>query len=70
MRGRPARLPAPIKCYGFPDQVNAYYRNASFLADFVLAFEELFNNIFYLGPLREYPQRDYTWSGQRPQDVG
>lgn len=69
-RGRPTGLPAPIKCYGFPDQVNAYYQNASFLADFVLAFEELFNNIFYLGPLREYPQRNYTWSGQRPQDVG
>ena len=68
--GRPAALPPPVKCYGFPDQVNAYYQNAGFLADLVLAFEELFNGVFYLGPLREYPQRDYTWGGERPQDVG
>jgi predicted ATPase len=69
-RGRPAALPPPVKCYGFPDQVNAYYQNAGFLADLVLAFEELFNGMFYLGPLREYPQRDYVWGGERPQDVG
>lgn len=69
-RGRPAALPAPTKCYGFPDQVNAYYQNAGFLADLVLAFEEMFNSVFYLGPLREYPQRNYPWSGQQPQDVG
>ncbi len=69
-RGRPTHLPSPVKCYGFPDQVNAYYQNAGFLSDFVLAFEELFNRVFYLGPLREYPQRDYTWGGERPQDVG
>src|SRR5690606_36452912 len=25
---------------------------------------------YYLGPLREYPERDYTWAGERPQDVG
>lgn len=68
--GRPAALPPPVKCYGFPDQVNAYYQNAGFLADLVLAFEELFNGVFYLGPLREHPQRDYTWGGERPQDVG
>jgi len=68
--GRPAALPPPVKCYSFPDQVNAYYQNAGFLADLVLAFEELFNRVFYLGPLREYPQRDYTWGGERPQDVG
>ena len=28
------------------------------------------DNIFYLGPLRDYPQRDYLWAGSRPQDVG
>ncbi len=69
-RGRPSALPPPVKCYGFPDQVNAYYQNAGFLADLVLAFEELFNSVFYLGSLREHPQRDYTWGGERPQDVG
>jgi predicted ATPase len=28
------------------------------------------DRIFYLGPLREHPQRDYLWSGSRPTDVG
>jgi hypothetical protein len=63
-------LPAPVKSYGFPDQVNAYYQNAGFLSELVLAFEELFQSIFYLGPLRDYPQPSYPWTGERPRDVG
>jgi hypothetical protein len=68
--GRKLALPPPVKSYGFPDQVNAYYQNAGFLADFVLSLEELFQNIYYLGPLRDYPRRSYAWAGQQPQDVG
>ncbi len=69
-QGRPWNLPPPVKCYGFPDEVNGYYQNLGFLSDFVLAFEKLFSQITYLGPLREYPRRSYIWSGERPQDVG
>jgi len=69
-RGRPWGLPAPVKCYGFPDQVRAYYQNAGFLADFELAFEQMFSRLYYLGPLREYPKRQYTWAGARPADMG
>ncbi len=68
--GRAWNLPPPVKCYGFPDEVSGYYQNLGFLSDFVLAFENLFSQITYLGPLREYPRRNYTWSGERPQDVG
>ena len=68
--GRPWNLPPPVKCYGFPDEVSGYYQNLGFLSDFVLAFENLFSGITYLGPLREYPKRSYIWSGERPQDVG
>lgn len=68
--GRPWDLPAPTKCYGFPDQAKAYFQNAAFLADFELAFEKLFSRIFYLGPLRDYPQRQYTWAGAHPADMG
>lgn len=68
--GRPWSLPPPVKCYGFPDEVSGYYQNLGFLSDFVLAFENLFSQIAYLGPLREYPRRSYIWSGERPQDVG
>jgi predicted ATPase len=34
------------------------------------SFEELLNSVYYLGPLREYPHRDYRWSGEKPSSVG
>lgn len=70
VQGRAWELPAPVKCYGFPDQVRAYYQNAGFLSDLELEFEKLFTGVYYLGPLREYPHRQYTWAGARPADVG
>lgn len=69
-QGRAWDLPSPTKCYGFPDQVFSYYQNAGFLADLQLKFEELFKRFFYLGPLREFPKRVYTWSGAEPDDMG
>jgi len=68
--GRPWDLPAPIKCYGFPDQVKAYYQNADFLSDFALHLEGLAQRLHYLGPLREYPHREYTWTGAEPAVMG
>lgn len=68
--GRAWSLPSPVKCYGFPDQVRAYYQNASFLSDFELEFENLFSGVFYLGPLRDYPQRQYPWGGSKPGNIG
>ena len=69
-QGRPWPLPGPIKAYAFPDQARTFYQNASFLADIEAAYEAQLDNIFYLGPLRQYPQRDYLWARSRPQDVG
>lgn len=69
-QGRPWKLPQPAKCYGFPDQVRAYYQNAGFLSDLELQFEEFCNRVFYLGPLRDYPKRQYPWSGAQPADMG
>ncbi len=69
-QGRAWDLPAPTKCYGFPDQVFSYFQNAGFLADLQLAFEEFFKRLYHLGPLREYPQRIYPWSGAEPDDMG
>ncbi len=68
--GRRWELPSPVKCYGFPDQVSAYFQNAGFLADFQLALEQWFARLYYLGPLREYPRRQYTWGGVQPADMG
>lgn len=68
--GRVWDLPTPVKCYGFPDQVKGYYQNASFLADLELSLEDIFRQVYYLGPLREYPKRQYTWAGAQPADMG
>ena len=69
-QGRVWDLPAPVKFYGFPDQVYAYYQNAGFLSDLQLEFEKLFGLLYYLGPLREFPQRHYPWKGSEPADMG
>jgi len=69
-QGRPSDIPAPVKFYGFPDQVYAYYQNAGFLSQLQLAFESLFGQVYYLGPLREFPQRYYAWKGSEPADMG
>lgn len=69
-QGRVWELPAPVKCYGFPNEVNARFQNAGFLSDLQLEFERLFGDIKYLGPLRDYPKRQYQWSGTEPVDMG
>lgn len=69
-RGRPWQLPGPIKSYAFPDQARTYFQNAYFLSDLEAAFDGQMDHIFYLGPLRESPHRDYLWARSRPADVG
>ena len=69
-QGRKWYSPSPIKFYGFPDEVKFHYQNAGFLSDFQYELEQLFTRIFYLGPLRDYPKREYSWSGEEPNDMG
>jgi predicted ATPase len=69
-QGRPWKLPGPLKSYAFPDQARTYFQNASFLSELEAAFEKQLDDIYYLGPLREFPQRDYLWARSRPKDVG
>lgn len=68
--GRAWALPEPVRFYGFPDEVAAYYQNAAFASDFVLELERVLKSLFYVGPLREYPKRLYLWSGEVPDHVG
>ena len=69
-RGRRWPLPGPVMTYRFPDQARAYFTNSGFLADLEAAFEAALDKIYYLGPLRDHPKRDYLWSRSRPRDVG
>lgn len=60
-------LTPAVKYYGFSSDLQSYL---TYLNDLVTAYERQFDRIYYLGPLREYPQRLYLWSGERPSDVG
>lgn len=63
-------LPAPIKCYGFPDEAVSSFLSARVLADLSHQFDELMSAISYVGPLRERPRRGYQWRGTSPAFVG
>ena len=69
-KGRAWPLPHPRKTYLFPTEIRSFYQNADFLINFELEYEKLMDSIYYLGPLREYPRREYHWSGSNPDDVG
>jgi hypothetical protein len=73
--------PKILKNYGFSDTVipsdfvasdiSESSKGSLFLIpECIAAYENLFQSIYYLGPLRDYPKRTYLWSGERPQDVG
>ena len=71
IQGRPpVRTSSPVKAHVFPTQVKRSYQNADFLSDLELAYEDLMDRIYYLGPLRVFPQRQYYWNGASPADVG
>jgi predicted ATPase len=61
---------APVRFYGFPDEVVAYHQNAEFVQNLNLQHEMLFKSLFYLGPLRTKTDRLYSWSGITPASVG
>jgi predicted ATPase len=59
----------PIKYYGLPNDLLTQHQDYN-LADLILALEIQFEDVYYLGPLRDYPQRNYIWGGELPTDVG
>lgn len=68
--GRAWPLPAPVKFYGFADEVRTYHQNAGFLSELELEFEKMLRGVYYLGRLRDSPRREYTWAGGDPADMG
>jgi predicted ATPase len=61
---------APVRFYGFPDEVVAYHQNADFVQELNLSHEKLFRSLYYLGPLRTRAERLYSWTGIEPESVG
>jgi predicted ATPase len=68
--GRKWDLPGPTKSYAFPDQARTYFQNSQFLSEFETAYVNQMDSILHLGPLRDYPKRQYIWAGSSPIDVG
>ena len=67
---------SPIKFYIYPpylNSVNEYtdFEDFRFLGIFPFKLEELYTQIYYLGPLRDYPKRQYYWTNDSESiDVG
>ena len=66
----------PIKFYGYPSYINFVSEYTDFvdirlLGALPFKLEELFSRINYLGPLRDYPKRQYYWTNDSQSlDVG
>ncbi len=68
--GRAWDLPEPTKCFSFPDQAQTYFQNAQFLGLLENSYVAQIDRVLHLGPLRDDPRRQYSWSGSTPADVG
>ena len=66
----PGPLARPFKCYGFPPGTYLNFGGAVNPHELVVALERCLYGIYYLGPLRAQPQRDYRWNGTQPAGVG
>jgi len=64
------KVARPNKCYGFSPSALKVYQDREALSALVFALEQKFRDVYYLGPLRDYPQRSYLWSGDAPLGVG
>lgn len=69
-KARAWALPGPVKTHLFPDQAKTYFQNSDFLGILESEYEAMMDSIYYLGPLRAPPRREYPWSGASPSDVG
>jgi predicted ATPase len=76
MRGLPTRKfygLAPIGLRALApgaDDEEAWIFTSLTLSEAASQIERLFQRVFYVGPLREWPRRVYVATGETPQDVG
>ncbi len=55
-------------CYGLTSSKDI--EESEMLDTFSSGFELHFSHVFYLGPIRAHPQRQYHWEGDHPKDIG
>ena len=69
--GDPAYLEDSIRTYPYRFYgVDAQDNRHSTLLPIIASLENLFDQIFYLGPLRDNPRPHYSWRGKPPEGVG
>ncbi|WP_022826293.1 DUF3696 domain-containing protein [Hymenobacter norwichensis] len=66
----PQRFTEVNKFYGLPSGFGLPSDQYDEIAKWIFDFELLFTRTYYLGPLREYPNRLYIWGGEQPEGVG
>ncbi|MEX0670400.1 MAG: DUF3696 domain-containing protein [Pirellulales bacterium] len=65
------RIFHPEKALFFPqDALSAMGASREAVQDLSLEIHRHFRNIYYLGPLREYPKRNYLWNSAKPGEIG
>ncbi len=57
----------PFRCYGIHE---GNFDTLQLFSPLQTQFGNLFRSIRYLGPLREYPRRNYAWQGKHTAGVG
>ncbi len=60
----------PTSFCSFPYSTRIPAQYQTFLSNLEYSMRLLLRNLYYLGPLRAFPQRLYVWSGASPPDVG
>ena len=61
-------LRPPVLFHGFP--YGADRQSEGFFFNLQYGLTLLLRHLYYLGPLRAYPNRIYAWSGAQPTDMG
>ena len=60
----------PRSFYSFPSWASKSSEDDDFFLSIQNGLTALLSGLYYLGPLRAYPNRLYSWSGERQRDMG
>ena len=55
-------------CYGMWS--SGEDESMNLLQKYITAFEDIFSHVFYLGPIRTHPKRNFHWEGSHPKGIG
>ena len=68
--GQPWPLPRLISCYSFPPELDRDYILSDVIRELEYSFTNMVRSFRYIGPLRLWPSRTYTYANIMPESVG